>query len=111
MIKSPQWRWIQGALVASFAFPLLALAEGPQTGADDEIDWPAARQFWSFRAPIAPAGLSRGHRVPPSPPSRLRAFVLHFLIAPERAVTRSSQGKNDLCLGGEMLLAPWVTEP
>ncbi|HMC26704.1 MAG TPA: hypothetical protein VKM56_02800, partial [Verrucomicrobiae bacterium] len=30
MIKSPQWQWIHGALVAFLIFPLLALAEGPQ---------------------------------------------------------------------------------
>ena len=55
MIKGPKRRWIQGALAASLAIPLLALADGPQTGEDDEIDWAAARKFWSFRAPVAPA--------------------------------------------------------
>jgi hypothetical protein len=28
-----------------------SLAEGVQTGSDDEIDWAGARQFWSFRPP------------------------------------------------------------
>src|SRR6266481_1577021 len=54
MIKSPQTRWIHATLVASLAIPLLAASDGPQTGADDEIDWAKARQFWSFRAPVAP---------------------------------------------------------
>src|SRR5947199_10087193 len=74
MIKTPQRRWYHAAVIAWVAFPLWLAADGAQTGAEDEIDWARAREFWSFRAPVPPVRPVVKNRRWPSQP--LDYFIL-----------------------------------
>ena len=64
MIEIPQTlRRFLSAILALLAIPLPLLADSSQPGADDEIDWAKAREFWSFRLPKAPPRpLVKNHR-------------------------------------------------